>query len=83
MTHPIVEAVERSLSGLAADPRLRRNLAEEIVAEVLRLAREPSEGALFKIHNAQPVPPMRATVEHYRAAWRAGIDALRREVEER
>ena len=86
MTHPIVEAVAESLSEnwpemRIGSPSMATTLAAEIVAEVLRLAREPSEKQASLMHLAGPLPPMRAPQEHYVIAWRAGIDALLREVE--
>lgn len=77
MTHPIVEAVAAKLPKRSC----AKDEAREIVAEVLRLAREPSEKQASLMHLAGPLPPMRAPQEHYVIAWRAGIDALLREVE--
>ena len=77
MTHPIVEAVRRQLAHL---PEQQHSSAEEtffathIVAEVLRLAREPSEGVIAALDDAW-IDGDNDDV------WRAGIDALLREVE--
>ena len=70
MTHPIVEAVAAKLPKRSC----AKDEAREIVAEVLRLAREPSEGVIAALDDAW-IDGDNDDV------WRAGIDALLREVE--
>lgn len=73
MTHPIVEAVAAKLREQDNYPGRTQpyaTCAREIVAEVLRLA--PA---------ALPSNMMTSGPMTFRNAWRAGIDALLREVE--
>ena len=89
MTHPMIEAVAARLSNgsVAHDPAkceycadtaaYYQKRAADLVAEVLRLAREPSEMMDTAMYR-QCVEGLRGTPDE---VWRAGIDALLREVE--
>ena len=80
MTHPIVEAVAETLTTMrhnAYNNMSDEKRAQHLVAEVLRLAREPSEMMDTAMYR-QCVEGLRGTPDE---VWRAGIDALRREVE--
>ena len=94
MTHALVEAAATVLAEnqcqhlFAALPdevqQAFREDAQRIVAALLRhpAMREPSEGVVDAAFNAQPIPSMRAPKGWMTTAWRAGCDALAREIEE-
>ena len=72
MTHPIVEAVAAKLLDL--EPGVAAvDHARTLAALVLRLAREPSGDMRMAIGTSVTQGPING--------WRAGIDALLREVE--
>lgn len=91
MTHPIIEARRRRAHAMAKlvspDPDLVARLEAVFLghlaehdAEVLWLIQEPGLRQALIMHAAEPLPPMRAPLDHYVIAWRAGIDALRKEI---
>jgi hypothetical protein len=49
------------------------------VRAVLAAIREPSEAMIDAGFNAQPLWPMRASMDRYAAAWRAMVDAILKE----
>ena len=60
------------------------NRAQNALVGLLRhpAMQEPSEAVVDAAFNAQPIPSMRAPKGWMATAWRAGCDALAREIEE-
>ena len=82
MTHPLVQALQGEIAELYGC--CNEDTAEAILLALLRhpAMREPSEAVVDAAFNAQPIPSMRAPKGWMATAWRAGCDALAREIEE-
>ena len=87
--HPLTAAlaamIREEFSGYRyMDPDTPERIAADWLDRILRhpAMREPSEAVVDAAFNAQPIPSMRAPKGWMTTAWRAGCEALAREIEE-